>query len=77
MTRHRKVPMMSEVLKHAIKLNPKRHYLIAQEAGLHHSTLSKLLNGIIPVHEDDPRVLKIAKVVGVSQTKAFEWRDQS
>lgn len=64
--------MISETLRRAIKLHQKRHYQIAQEAGLHPSTLSKLLNGIIPVREDDPRVLRVAWVVGINPADAFE-----
>lgn len=67
--------MMSETLRRAIKLHPKRHYQIAQEAGLHPSTLSKLMNGIVPIYEDDPRVIKIARVLGLDPEDCFDKAD--
>lgn len=63
---------LSSTLKQSIRLHPKRHYRIAQEAEMHPSTLSKLLNDMIPIHEDDERVLRLARSVGISPSEAFE-----
>jgi len=64
--------MISIKLKAAIKLNDKRQYQIAHEAGLNPSTLSKIICGIERVKEGDPRVLSVAKVLGLKQEECFE-----
>lgn len=64
--------MVNRKLKIAIYLNPKRAYQIAQEAGLTPSTLSKLLNGIEPVKQDDPRIIRVGEIVGVSADECFD-----
>lgn len=64
--------MISESLKIAIKLSPKRAYEIAHEAGIHPSTLSKLICGIEKVREGDLRVLKVAKVLKLKESDCFE-----
>jgi transcriptional regulator with XRE-family HTH domain len=64
--------MISRELVTAIKLASKKHYQIAQEAGIHPSTLSKILNGIETVKQGDPRILKIGKVLGLAEDKLFD-----
>ena len=64
--------MISKKLRVAILLNPRRAYQIAHEAGLHPSTLSKLMNGIERVKQNDPRIFKIAEIVGVPTDECFE-----
>jgi len=63
--------MVSEKLKIEIYLNQKRAYQIAQEAGLNPATLSKLLNGIEKVKPNDPRILKVGKVLGLKPEECF------
>jgi hypothetical protein len=48
-----------------------RQHELARAAGLHPSVFSSLVNDIIPIRDQDPRVLKIAEVVGVSAEEAF------
>ncbi|MDA2927779.1 helix-turn-helix domain-containing protein [Acidobacteria bacterium AH-259-G07] len=55
-----------------LKLNALPAYKIAQQAGVQPNTLSKLINGIEPVKPDDPRILKVAKVLGLSKQEVFE-----
>ncbi len=64
--------MVSEKFKAAIKLNPLKSYQIAHLAGLHPSTLSKLMNGIERVMPNDPRVLKVAEVLGLTPEECFD-----
>ncbi len=64
--------MVSRQFVEAVKIAPKRAYKIAQEAGLHPTTLSKLLNGIERAKPDDPRVLAVAAVLGLDQRECFE-----
>ena len=64
--------MVSKKLKAAIKLNDEPAYKLAQRAGVDPCTLSKLIHGIVPVRPDDPRILKVAKVVGVPAEECFE-----
>ena len=63
--------MISKKLRDAIRLSDRRAYIIAHEAGLHPSTLSRLINGIERVQTGDERVVKIGKVVGVPEKECF------
>ena len=62
---------ISKELKEAVKLSDRRAYEIAHKARLHPSTLSKILNGIEDVRSGDPRVLRIAKVLGLKADQCF------
>lgn len=64
--------MVSKKLRIAIYLHSKRAYEIAQECGMSPSTLSKLLNGIEETKQEDPRILRVGKVVGVPARECFE-----
>jgi len=64
--------MVSERFRAAVLLNPKRAYRIAQEAGLHPSTLSKLLNGIERVKPGDVRVIKVGEILGFKPEECFD-----
>jgi hypothetical protein len=64
--------MLSEELIRAIRFSNKKNYEIAQEAGLHYSTLSRMIHGIERVRDGDPRVLKLGAVLGISTEKLFE-----
>ncbi len=48
----------------------KQHHL-ARLADVHPSIFSALVNDITPIREGDPRVLRIAAVLGVSASEAF------
>ena len=63
--------MVSQTFITAIKLSPRRAYQIAHEAGVHPSTLSAILNGIVRIRRGDPRVIAVAKVLGLSPTECF------
>ncbi|MFZ2444725.1 MAG: helix-turn-helix transcriptional regulator [Syntrophobacteraceae bacterium] len=63
---------ISRNLKAAIKLGPERAYRVARRAGISPTTLSKLMNGIVEVKPDDPRVVAVGKVLGVEASKCFE-----
>jgi len=62
----------SKILIHALKLGAKRQYLVAHEAGLHPSTLSRLMNGIDRVKPSDPRILAVGRVLGIPGPQCFE-----
>ena len=63
--------MISRQFISAIKLSPKRAYRIAQEAGIHPSALSKIINGIERARPNDPRVLAVAAVMGLDARECF------
>ncbi len=54
-----------------LKLNDKPAYRIAQEAGVNHVTLSRLIRGIEPVRPHDERIEKVAAVLGMTADEAF------
>ena len=64
--------MISQKLKNAVKLSPKKAYEIAHQAHLHPSILSKIVCGIDKVKPGDPRVLAIGKAVGLSEGECFD-----
>jgi hypothetical protein len=64
--------VVSKKLVAAVKLDPRRNYVIAWQAQLHPTALSRLLNRIDRVKPGDPRVLRIAALVRVSPEEAFE-----
>jgi hypothetical protein len=68
---------VSQEFKNAVKLAPKRAYQIAHEAGLHPTTLSRIVCGIELVKMMDPRVLKVAEVLGIPPENCFDdYREQ-
>ena len=64
--------VISRRLKEIVKCSDLRAYEIAHRANLHPSTLSRILNGIEDVMPGDPRVLRIAKVLGLSPEECFK-----
>jgi len=54
-----------------VKLNDQPAFKIAQAAELHPSTLSQIIHGKTPLKEDDPRVLRIGQVLGLSKEEVF------
>jgi transcriptional regulator with XRE-family HTH domain len=69
--------MISRKLKEVVKLSDLRAYEIAHRAEMHPSTLSRILNGIEDVKPGDLRVLRIAKVIGLTPEECFEEIDKS
>ncbi len=63
---------LSKTLIAAIKLDNRKDYLIAHEAGLHPSTLSRMLNGGEKIKPRDERVLRLSRVLGICEDSLFE-----
>lgn len=63
---------VSRKLVVAVKLADIRAYEIAHAADLHPSTLSRILNGIDEVKPGDPRVVRVAKVLGLPPEECFQ-----
>ncbi len=55
-----------------LKLNQLPAYKIAQRAGVNPTTLSKLINGIDRVRAQDPRIIAVGEVIGLSESECFE-----
>jgi hypothetical protein len=64
--------MISRDFKVALKLADKPAWKIAQSAEVDPSTLSKIITGMISVRPGDERVLRVAKVLGLSPDECFE-----
>ncbi len=65
--------MISEKFRVTVKAHPTmRCYEIAQAAGLHYSTLSRLLRRIDKPHKNDSRVIAVGRVVGLTPEECFE-----
>lgn len=63
--------MVSRELRNAIRVSDLRSYQIAHEANVNPSTLSRIINNIESVKPGDPRVLRIARVIGFPPEKCF------
>ena len=63
---------ISKLLKNAVRLSDVRQYKVAHAAGLHPSTLSRLMNGIEIPQKNDPRVISIGRVVGIPARECFD-----
>ena len=68
--------MISEKLIRAVKLSDRRSYQIAHAAGIHPSTLSRMVCGIDKVKRGDPRVLAVARTLGISENDCFQEDSQ-
>lgn len=56
----------------ALRLSPRNQYAIAWEAGIHPNTLSKLVNGIDRIRENDERIVAVGKILGIDPVECFE-----
>ena len=63
---------ISEKLRIAVKLSDSRSYKIAHRAGLHPSTLSRIICRIENVKQDDPRVIAVGAVLGLPPSDCFQ-----
>lgn len=63
--------MISQKLITKIKTSNRRGYQIAHEAGLHPSTLSKIVCGIEKTKPNDPRVIAIGQALGIPAEECF------
>ena len=62
---------ISNTLKGKVKLYNIPAYKLAQKAGVDPVVLSKLMNGIIQPKANDPRILAIAKIIGLNPDECF------
>ena len=68
------MPVISPTLRQAVfahRAKGVRRYVLARRLHVHPSLLSHLVNGSIPIRDNDPRVLTLAAVLGVSAEHAF------
>ena len=64
--------MLSQQFIIALKLHKKPAYVIAQEAKIDPSMLSKMIRGIVKVKPGDQRVLAVGRVLGITPKDCFE-----
>ncbi len=64
--------MVSEYFIASVKSAAQRNYQIAHAARLHPSMLSKIMIGAERVKPQDPRVLRVARVLGLRSDDCFE-----
>lgn len=62
----------SNLLRESVNRSGLRHFQIAALAGLHPSTVSKVLGGRARLCKDDPRALAIARVLGVTPEQTLQ-----
>jgi len=64
--------MISEKFKISVRMSGMRAYEISHAAHIHPSTLSRLLNGAEFPKPQDPRVLAIGRVLGLTPEECFD-----
>lgn len=65
-------------LRHAIfeyRAGGGRQYVLAQRLDEHPSFISHIVHGSVPIRADDPRVLRLAAILGVPAEEAFAHID--
>ena len=67
--------MLSKQLRIAIKMSRSRQYELAHAIGVHPGTLSAWVNGIYQVRLGDPRIIRLAALLNVPETKAFSSKE--
>jgi len=65
-------PKISKKFIAAVKLYEKPAYRLAQKAGLHYSSLSRIINGIDRPKAEDKRIFKLGRILGLSKDEIFE-----
>ncbi len=63
---------VSEMFLIRLKLNKEPAYQIAQRAKVDPTVLSRLIHGAQPLRHKDQRILRVARVLGLSPDEAFE-----
>lgn len=64
--------MVSTKFKIAVKLSEMPAYRIAQLAGIHPATLSKLITGCEEAKPMDDRIIAVGKVLGIPASECFQ-----
>jgi DNA-binding transcriptional regulator YdaS (Cro superfamily) len=54
-----------------LKLHPEPAYRLARRAGVHPTTLSKLVHGAEPIRPQDARVIAVARELGLTPEECF------
>jgi len=57
---------------HALKLSDSPSYKLAVRAGLHPTSLSKLIHGAERVRENDARIIQVGRELGLQPEECFE-----
>jgi len=55
--------------------NGTRQYQIARQAQVHPSTVSQIIHDALPIKRGDPRVVRLAAQLGLSERDAFGGDD--
>ncbi len=64
--------MLSQRFKQTLKLWHQPQYIVANQAGVNPSLLSKWVIGAQSVHIGDKRILKIGQILGLKPNEIFE-----
>jgi transcriptional regulator with XRE-family HTH domain len=67
---------ISRKLYERVKLDGRKQFEIAREAGLNATTFSQILRGIRLTRVGDCRVLKIGELVGVPANECYELQKE-
>lgn len=65
-------PRVSARFVKAIKQSDKKQYELAQAAGVRTDVLSRIIGGYEPLKPNDPRVLRLGKVLKLKRSQLFE-----
>lgn len=68
---------VSRKFKIAIKLDFRRQYELAWEAGINPTTLSQIVTGYIRPKSGDKRVIRVGSLLGLNPEECFEGPETS
>jgi hypothetical protein len=63
---------ISQKFKTAVKMDKRRQYQLAWEAGLNPTTLSQIITGYIRPRFGDQRVIRVGALLGLNPKECFE-----
>jgi hypothetical protein len=66
---------ISRKLFEKVKLDDRKQFEIAREAGICATTFSQIIRGIVLTRPGDTRVLRIGELVGISPDECYEQED--
>ena len=68
--------MISKKFRDTVKLDSRRQYKLAWEAGINPTILSQFITGYVRPKDGDLRVLRVGKLLGLRPEECFEKKNE-
>jgi len=63
--------MISKKFRDAVKLDHRKQYVLAWEAGVNPTTLSQIITGYVRPQDGDIRVIRVGRLLGLEPEECF------